>query len=293
MIGRWCESLGIRRMNERKGTRMATSDDLIRIAGNYVGYKAGADPEAGSLPARWYYLNVYDDDPNYEWILGPSDSVWWCCMFVSMCLSESGVQCAGFPSINTDYSVSHSEGSHVSVGDIQRGDIVIFDWNWDGCTDHVGIVESADISDGSLHTIEGNYYNAVALVDRSDSINLISCVIRPYYSDTSLRNMTSINNYPDAVKHLQTYLSGDPKYYGGLIDGVIDSPASMTINAMQKWLHDNGYYNGICDGVLDTPTDTVKALQLYLEDHCGYDGMIDGIIDEADSLTMACVMKLS
>ena len=36
----------------------------------------------------------------------------------------------------------------------KSGDIVFFDWNGDGKADHVGIVER--VTDGTIHTIEGN-----------------------------------------------------------------------------------------------------------------------------------------
>ena len=58
------------------------------------------------------------------------------------------------------------------------GDIIFFDWEQDGITDHVGIVES---SDGSIvHTIEGNSGDAV----RRNAYDIRSNVIFGYGSQS-------------------------------------------------------------------------------------------------------------
>ena len=48
-----------------------------------------------------------------------------------------------------------ADGKWKGMSDPQPGDVVWFDWDGDGVTDHVGLVKSIN-SDGSIHTIEGN-----------------------------------------------------------------------------------------------------------------------------------------
>lgn len=156
---------------------MATVNDVLNIARSQIGYSAYDDPEQGSKYGRWL-AQLWDQD----WLAGPSTSIWWCCMFVSWCLYQVGQDVRGFPSYNTDLVLSENP-PRVSKEQARPGDIVI--WNWDGdyATDHIGIVERHEPGAyGTLITIEGNYRNSVARVDRSNTWNLITAVIRPQYS---------------------------------------------------------------------------------------------------------------
>ena len=47
------------------------------------------------------------------------------------------------------------------------GTMIFFDWNWDGTSDHVGIVEKTE--GNVIYTVEGNTSNMVA--QRSYNIN--------------------------------------------------------------------------------------------------------------------------
>lgn len=90
------------------------------------------------------------------WLGGASGSIWWCQCFVSMCFDLAGEINAinGF-SYNTDVCIRKNPGKFVSVRNAQPGDVVIFNWNGDAATDHVGIVEK-NLGGGVLQTIEGN-----------------------------------------------------------------------------------------------------------------------------------------
>ena len=132
------------------------------------------DPEPGSKYARWMA-----DVTGEEWLRGPSTSVWWCQCFVSWCLDQVGQSCTGYPSYNTDYTLSCGP-TLVYREDVMPGDIVIWDWNGDGATDHVGIVSYHVPGElGYIQCVEGNHNNAVEVVDRSDVWNLVSACIRP------------------------------------------------------------------------------------------------------------------
>lgn len=154
---------------------MATANDVLDIARAEIGYRALDDPERGSKYGRWMAERTGED-----WLAGPSTSIWWCCMYVSWVLDRAGQECRGFPSYNTDLVIG-GKPPFVLVEDMRPGDIVIWDWDGNGATDHIGFVESYE--NGRLTTIEGNYRNSVARVDRTSSMGLISCVIRPPYGE--------------------------------------------------------------------------------------------------------------
>lgn len=168
-------------------SRDAIVDNVLARAAMRIGYYAPDDPEPGSEAGRYWAART-----GQQWLAGPSDSVWWCMLFVSMCLDECGqIDSIGGFSFNTDYTVNrvrqHPEAYFVSVYDAQRGDVVIFDWDGGG-TDHVGFVEK-NLGGGVLQTIEGNTSsgeygsqsagNGVWRRHRSHSI---AYVIRPAYT---------------------------------------------------------------------------------------------------------------
>ena len=168
-------------------SRDAIVDNVLARAAMRIGYYAPDDPEPGSEAGRYWAART-----GQQWLAGPSDSVWWCMLFVSMCLDECGqIDAIGGFSFNTDYTVNrvrqHPDAYFVSVYDAQRGDVVIFDWDGGG-TDHVGFVEK-NLGGGVLQTIEGNTSsgeygsqsagNGVWRRHRSRSI---AYVIRPAYT---------------------------------------------------------------------------------------------------------------
>lgn len=169
---------------------MSVAYDVLARAAARIGYYAPNDPEPGSEAGRYWAART-----GQQWLAGPSDSVWWCMLFVSMCLDECGqIDAIGGFSFNTDYTVNkvrqHPDAYFVSVYDAAPGDVVIFNWDGGG-TDHVGFVER-NLGGGVLQTIEGNTSsgsygsqsagNGVWRRVRSESI---AYVIRPAYSDSS------------------------------------------------------------------------------------------------------------
>lgn len=102
-------------------------------------------------------------------------------MWVSMILDKAGVFCPGFPTQNTDLALNG--GARMKAlskkSQVRRGDIVIFDWDWDGITDHIGFA-TGKLRGTTVPTIEGNTSNAVA--ERSRSLGSVAYVIRPDYA---------------------------------------------------------------------------------------------------------------
>ena len=95
---------------------------------------------------------------NYDWY-GFDGRVEWCACFVSWCADQCGYIESG---IIPKFS-GCVDGSNWFKGngqwqdrnyDPQAGDIIFFDWEGDGETDHVGIVEKCE--NGVVYTVEGN-----------------------------------------------------------------------------------------------------------------------------------------
>lgn len=162
---------------------MTKIDDVMSHAAYRLGYYAPDDPEPGSEAGRWLAEKM-----NQPWLAGPSTDIWWCMAFVSMVFDMAGeIDAIGGYSYNTD--VTRSRMDEVDIVDAQRGDVVLFDWDNDGRTDHVGIVE-ANLGGGWLQTIEGNTspsnagsQSAGNGVYRRQRCYGIACVLRPKWSD--------------------------------------------------------------------------------------------------------------
>lgn len=103
-------------------------------------------------------------DAYWSWY-GFDSRVEWCACFVSWCAGQCGYLESG---VMPKFSLcsdgvkwfiakgQFQDGSYVPAA----GDIIFFDWGDDGSINHVGIVEN--VSDGAVHTIEGNSRDKVA-----------------------------------------------------------------------------------------------------------------------------------
>lgn len=78
----------------------------------------------------------------------------WCADFVSWVSQHSGGKMNNpyCPSVVNELKAS---GNWKGTSNPQPGDLVLFDWDDDGVSDHIGIVEKVN-ADGSLTTLEGN-----------------------------------------------------------------------------------------------------------------------------------------
>lgn len=88
----------------------------------------------------------------------------WCACFVSWCADQAGlIQKEVVPkfSVCTDgVALFQAKRKWQGGGSVPTpGSLIFFDWNQDGSSDHVGIVESCDGT--TVHTIEGNSEDAV------------------------------------------------------------------------------------------------------------------------------------
>jgi hypothetical protein len=135
------------------------SGDIVEVAISQIGNTGGA--------------------PYWSWY-GFSGRVEWCATFVSWCANECGYIDAGiipkFAACQTQGIPWFKErGLWQEPGYAPKpGDIIFFDWEQDGISDHVGIVEY--VEGEAVHTIEGNTSDSVA----RRSYGLISSSIYGY-----------------------------------------------------------------------------------------------------------------
>lgn len=139
-----------------------TANDALNVARHWLGYVE--EPVNRTIFGSWYGL---DGNP-------------WCAMFVSFCTYTSGTPCPASTPKGFAYCPSGIDwfrNGHEWHDAPAIGDLVFYDWNGDGVSDHVGIVE--EIVAGGVIAIEGNENNAVERVTRTANIMGYG---RPHYS---------------------------------------------------------------------------------------------------------------
>lgn len=113
--------------------------------------------------------------PYWEWY-GFTSRVEWCACFVSWCANEAGLLEKGtipkFSYCPTGIQWFKEHNQWMNKGQIpQAGYIIFFDWEVDGISDHVGIVER--VENGIVYTIEGNSNNECRRNSYTVSSNVI------------------------------------------------------------------------------------------------------------------------
>lgn len=94
--------------------------------------------------------------PYWSWY-GFEKRVEWCACFVSWCLNQSGYSEPRFASCHyqgVPYFKSRGLWEPGGFTDLAPGDVIFFDWECDGISDHVGLVIGRDES--YVYTVEGN-----------------------------------------------------------------------------------------------------------------------------------------
>lgn len=116
---------------------------LVDIAVAELGTKE-SPPNSNNVKYNTWYYGREVNGKSYPW----------CMVFAQFCLDKAGIK----PPIKTAscgalLNAARSAGEAV-YSDYQPGDIVIYDFDRDGTTDHCGIVES--VSGATITAIEGN-----------------------------------------------------------------------------------------------------------------------------------------
>ena len=155
---------------------------IIEIASNEVGYKEGAGNS-----------NKYSNE-----LYGKAQE--WCADFVRWCLIKVGAgelfpvssyvpTIAEWFSEKGKYMNSQAFGGNYIP---QKGDIVVFDYNHNRTSDHIGLVER--VENGRLYTIEGNKDNMVKRCEYNLSSNEIRAYLTPEYKviNTAIKPVSEI-----------------------------------------------------------------------------------------------------
>lgn len=98
--------------------------------------------------------------PYWSWY-GWQSRVAWCACFVSWCINQAGSSEPFFAYCPFGATWFSQQGQWARRGyeDIAPGDVIFFDWEPDGITDHVGIVIGTDGT--YVYTVEGNTGDSV------------------------------------------------------------------------------------------------------------------------------------
>ena len=121
------------------------SSDIALVAASQIGN------EGGELYWRWY---------------GFSSHVDWCAVFVSWCADQAGlIDDGSMPKFavcddGIRWFVEKGRWFNRNISP-EPGMIIFFDWNGNGRSDHVGIIQRCE--DGLVYTIEGNSNDACNL----------------------------------------------------------------------------------------------------------------------------------
>lgn len=114
--------------------------------------------------------------PYWSWY-GFDYRVEWCATYVSWVLNQAGYSEPKFAACQSQgipYFSSNGRWANRGYKDIAPGDVIFFDWEGDGSSDHVGIVIGTDGS--RVYTVEGNSGDACKVRD----YDLNSSVIMGY-----------------------------------------------------------------------------------------------------------------
>lgn len=253
---------------EEKDISTGRASDVINAAYGELGYYAPSDPERGSKYGRWLAELTGED-----WLAGPSNEIFWCCMFASWCLDQGGVVMDGFPTQNTDLALNGGADKYaVNIYDVRYGDIVIFNWDWNNTTDHIGFA-TGEFDGSGFTTIEGNVANAVQ--EKYRQMGNVAWVLRPSYNAYGVvgSNYPSVSTNPknnrdegtlevdgiggwNTIIDLQHVLgtvedgvisgqkSEDHDYHWGMSNVEYDSGGSVLVKAIQQKIGANvdGYW---------------------------------------------------
>ncbi|MCI1829827.1 MAG: CHAP domain-containing protein [Actinomyces sp.] len=309
-----CRINGMRVNGKMKGSpEMGKVKSALQIAQNETGYSYYADVEAGSKYGRW--AAAYD-----SWSYLGANGVPYCAMFVSWVLYQAGVPNIGHQvvQINTETmrNAAASDGRLVPFRDAQPGDLILYDWDEDGRTDHIGFFVR-ETENGTVRTIEGNTSRSdgrgdgyVSNKERPIDNAVFPYLMRPYYEDAGAftpgspvwDGETPFPDYPTGQVEVDGYWGARTttalqQVYGQTVDGVISSQdrtwqaQNPGLTSGWNWVGDaegsqiimemqRRYWNvSPADGLIG-PT-TIRAMQRH------YGTTVDGVIDEGSQVVMA------
>ncbi|MBQ3330249.1 MAG: CHAP domain-containing protein [Ruminococcus sp.] len=209
--------------NLNTGVLTVSNSDIVNVAKKEIGNVGG------EKYWRWF---------------GFDSHVHWCACFVSWCADQCGYLDQGLiPRTATclgGISWFQERGLWLSAGQTPKaGMLIYFDWDLDGLSDHVGIVEKCE--GGTVYTIEGNTSDSCAAHQYDVHYACIYGYGTPRYSDGTL-DEGSVTG--DVATQVWTYL----KSYGysdsvaaGIMGNMMRECGGDTLDLSWNIV---GHYNG-------------------------------------------------
>lgn len=204
---------------------MATANQVLDIARKELGYCRFDDPQKGTKYGRWYAQLV---NSSYY----GENGVPYCAMFASWVFYQAGQGAPGLPGAYCPWIVSagKSAGRFMTAKSAQPGDLVLFDWEGDGVSDHIGIVEKNTGS--ALVCLEGNTTGADgrsgSVARRTRAYSTVVGVTRPQWFEPEPEPYTPVDvktaEYIDTDVFQLWYIRGD-----------IEDGAQVVIRNIGNW----------------------------------------------------------
>lgn len=222
---------------------MPRAEDVLEVARRQIGYRETPGSKSNKY-GKWYGM---DGQP-------------WCAMFVSYCLDGAGLPLKittkkGFAYCPFGVNWFKKEGLWLkNTSTPQPGDIVFYDWQRNGVSDHVGIVEKV-LANGQIQAIEGNTSdrsqgNGGRVMRKTRAGSLIQGYGRPPYDGKPLVSSSKL-----------TSQGPFPSWPGDYISLTSPPMESADIRVWQQCMKDRGY-NIEVDGVYgEASEECCKELQ--------------------------------
>ena len=182
--------------------------DIVNVALSQVGYREGnslselhGENKSGALDYNEY---------SYWW-----DGVanrGWCAAFVTWCARQAGI----FTDVLKGTLAANPVAFDLTLvpkaqHEPRLGDLIFFDWDYDGSSDHVGLVITATNSD--VLVVHGNYAEFVTVTTFKRVSNDVLGYGRPDYASSGYVGLP-INFFPAFNTH---YIYQDGEYFRNLL----------------------------------------------------------------------------
>lgn len=195
---------------------MNVIENLLELAKSDLGYRESPPNSNKTKYGEWYGLNGQP----------------WCMMAVQYWLNQAGIK----PPVKTAscgaFLNAARDAGEAVYSDYQPGDVVIYDFDRDGTTDHCGIVEKA--SGATITAIEGN----TSVGNDSDGGEVMRRTRNIYQIKGAWR--PSVMSYEQFLEYMAQYVKElsekDAANWGDEWDKA------------QKWAEDNGIIKGDQNG---------------------------------------------
>ncbi|MBE6687220.1 MAG: CHAP domain-containing protein [Ruminococcaceae bacterium] len=195
-------------------------EDLIGVALSQNGYY---DFERDKITPYYGELNGYTKYS--EWMAESSYGWAWCASFVSWCANQAGIpnnivvcsyRCQTMLNEYKNRGVFHKSNP-------ARGDIMFFDSNHDGISEHVAIV--TDVFDDGIYTIQGNHeysegsWKCAKVFYPSDDERIYGYA-SPAYSGKSIPVYNSENPFRDVFRNEWYFGAVEYCYANNVVNGI-------------------------------------------------------------------------